>query len=58
MPQWEYCYVSHRGNEAGYVASYTARGVVMRPIQPEAPGGPEARARVISDLGVASRQVV
>jgi hypothetical protein len=51
MLQWEYCYVSHRGNEPGYVASYTAQGVVMRPIQPEATGGTDARARVIWQLG-------
>jgi hypothetical protein len=55
MPQWEYCYVSHRGNEAGYLAHYTAQGVAMSPIQPEVPAegqdGTDARARLICQLG-------
>ena len=53
MPQWEYCYVSHRGNDAGYLARYTAQGISMIPIQADVggQGGSDARAHVIWQLG-------
>jgi hypothetical protein len=59
VAQWEYCYVSHRGNEAGYLAHYTAHGIALRPILPDLQGGPPTelqegtatRARAIWQLG-------
>ena len=50
--RWQYCYVSHRGNDGGFITTYTENGAAMTTIESEADtSAVEARASLIWQLG-------
>jgi hypothetical protein len=49
--RWEYCYVSHRGNDAGYITTYSEDGRASTIIESGKLSGVEARASLIWQLG-------